>query len=165
LNRNLAARVGAGPHSLLELIAWNKAHAAQEMPWFPQDLLVAAQAKGPLSTPEYLQARERARRLAGREGIDAALAHEHLDALIAPTTGPAFVTDLIDGDHIVGGDISSPPAVAGYPHITVPMGQVHGLPVGLSIVGPAFSEPKLIGIAYAYEQASHARRPPPLTRH
>jgi amidase len=161
LNRNLAARVGTSPHSLAELIQWNKAHAAQEMPWFPQDLLVEAQAKGTLKEPEYLQARERAHRHAGREGIDAALAHDHLDALIAPTVGPAFVTDLIDGDHPLGGDISSPPAIAGYPHITVPMGQVHGLPVGLSFVASAFSEPKLIGIAYAYEQASHARRPPP----
>lgn len=165
LNRNLAARIGAGPHSLAELIEWNKAHAAQEMPWFPQDILVAAQSKGPLTEAAYIQVREKVRRLAGKEGIDAALAHDHLDALIAPTAGPTFVNDLINGDHILGGNITTPPAIAGYPHITVPMGQVHGLPVGISFVGTAFSEPKLIGIAFAYEQASHARRPPLLSAH
>jgi amidase len=162
LNRNLAARIGTAPRSLAEVIAWNKAHAAQEMPWFGQDVLIDAQAKGPLTEAAYVQARDRAQRLAGREGIDAALAHDHLDALVAPTAGPAHVSDLIDGDHVLGGDITAPPAIAGYPHITVPMGAVHGLPVGLSFVGTAFSEPKLIGIAYAYEQASHARRPPHL---
>jgi amidase len=165
LNRNLAARVGAGPHSLAELIAWNTAHAAQEMPWFPQDILVDAQAKGPLTDAAYIQLREKLRRLAGKEGIDAALAHDHLDALVAPTAGPAFLSDLINGDHILGGNITTAPAIAGYPHITVPMGLVHGLPVGISFVGAAFSEPKLIGIAYAYEQASHARRPPHLPTH
>ena len=135
------------------------------MPWFAQDILGTSQAKGPLTDAAYLQAREKVRRLAAKEGIDAALAHDHLDALVAPTAGPAFVNDLINGDHIVGGNITTPPAIAGYPHITVPMGQVHGLPVGISFVGPAFSEPKLIGIAYAYEQASHARRPPHLPNH
>jgi amidase len=165
LNRNLTARAGNSPRSLAELIAWNKAHAAQEMPWFPQDLLEQAQAKGPLTDPAYVKARESVRKLAGAQGVDAALAHDHLDALVAPTMGPAFVNDLINGDHVLGGGITSPPAIAGYPHITVPMGQVHGLPVGMSFVGTAFSEPKLIGIAYAYEQASHARRPPRLTEH
>jgi amidase len=162
LNSNLAARLGPGPHSLAELIAWNSAHAAQEMPWFGQELLIQAQATGPLTEPAYTQLRARLQRLAGPEGIDAALAHDHLDALVAPTAGPAFVTDFLNGDHVVGGDVTSPPAVAGYPHITVPMGAVHGLPVGLSFIGTAFSEPTLIGIAYAYEQASHARRPPHL---
>jgi amidase len=165
LNRNLAARVGGSPRSLAELIAWNKAHAAREMFWFPQDILVDSQAKGPLSDAAYLQARQKAQRLAGPDGLDVALAHDHLDALVAPTGGPAFVTDLINGDHILGGGIISPPAIAGYPHITVPMGQIHGLPVGLSIVGRPFSEPVLIGIAYAYEQASHARRAPHLPLH
>ena len=165
LNRNLAARLGAAPQSLAELIEWNKAQAAREMPWFPQDILVDAQAKGPLSDAAYVRAREKVRRLAATEGIDVALAHDHLDALVAPTGGPAFVSDLVNGDHILGGGIISPPAIAGYPHITVPMGQVHGLPVGLSFVGPAFSEPTLIGIAYAYEQASHARLAPHLPVH
>ena len=162
LSRNLATRIGTSPRSLAEVIAWNKAHAAQEMPWFGQDIMLDAQAKGPLTDAAYVQARERAQRLAGREGVDAALAHGHLDALIAPTAGAAFVSDLVNGDHILGGGITAPPAIAGYPHITVPMGEVHGLPVGISFVGTAFSEPKLIGIAYAYEQASHARRPPHL---
>jgi amidase len=165
LNRNLAARVGASPHSLAELIAWNKAHAAGEMFWFPQDILLDAQAKGPLSDAAYVQAREKVRRLAGPQGIDVALAHDQLDALVAPTGGPAFVSDLVNGDHILGGAIIAPPAIAGYPHITVPMGQVHGLPVGLSFVGKAFSEPTLIGIAYSYEQASHARIAPHLPAH
>jgi amidase len=163
INRYLAARVGTSPHTLAELIEWNKVHAGREMFWFSQELFVDAQAKGPLTEAAYIRARDAARRLAGPEGIDAALAHDHLDALVAPTRGPAFVVDLINGDHGVGGAISAPPAAAGYPHITVPMGQVHGLPVGISFVGTAFSEPKLIGIAYAYEQASHARRPPPIS--
>lgn len=163
LNRNLAARAGTSPRSLAELIAWNKAHVAQEMPWFPQDILEQAQAKGPLTDPAYLKVREGVQKLAGPQGVDAALAHDHLDALVAPTMGPAFVNDLINGDHVLGGGITSPPAIAGYPHITVPMGQVHGLPVGLSFVASAFSEPRLIGFAYAYEQASHARRPPRLS--
>ena len=162
LNRYLATRVGRSPRSLAEIIAWNKAHAAQEMPWFPQDILVDSQAKGPITDPAYLKIRDNLHRLAGAQGIDAALLHDHLDALIAPTIGPAFVTDLINGDHILGGGIITVPAIAGYPHLTVPMGQVHGLPVGLSFVGTAFSEPKLIGMAYAYEQASHARRAPKL---
>jgi amidase len=164
LNRNLAARIGTSPRSLAELIAWNKAHTAQEMPWFGQDIMIDAEGNGPLTDAAYIQARERAQRLAGREGIDAALAHDHLDALVAPTASPPFVSDLINGDHWLGGGIAAPPAIAGYPHITVPMGEVHGLPVGLSFVGAAFSEPKLIGLAYAYEQASHARRPPHLPR-
>ena len=162
LNRNLAARTGTSPRSLAEVIAWNKAHAAQEMPWFGQDVLLDAQTKGPLTDAAYIKAREQAVRLAGKEGIDAALAHDHLDVLVAPTGGPTFVSDLINGDHILGGGIIAPAAIAGYPHITVPMGAVHGLPVGLSIIGTAFSEPQLIGIAYAYEQASHARRAPHL---
>src|SRR5580698_457045 len=99
LNRNLAARVGHSPRSLAQLIEWNKAHAAQEMPWFPQDILVAAQAKGPLTDAVYVQTREKVRRLAGPAGIDAALAHDHLDALVAPTNGVAFITDLVNGDH------------------------------------------------------------------
>jgi amidase len=102
----------------------------------------------------------RAKRVAGPEGIDAALAKDHLDVLIAPTGSPAWATDLINGDHFLGGNISTPPAVAGYPHITVPMGSVQGLPVGLSFVGTAWSEGKLISYAYAFEQATHAGRPP-----
>ncbi|HEY2808226.1 MAG TPA: amidase [Steroidobacteraceae bacterium] len=159
INRYLAKRT-TGPRTLADLIAFNERERAREMPYFPQDLFLEAQAKGPLSEKEYLDAHERARRAAGPEGIDAALAKDHLDVLIAPTVGAGSTIDLINGDHFVGGEISSPPAVAGYPHITVPMGAVDGLPLGLSFVGSAWSEDRLIGYAYAFEQASHARRPP-----
>ena len=162
INRYLATRRGAGPKTLADLIAFNQAHADTEMPFFGQDQFIQAEKKGPLSESDYQQAHERARRLAGAEGIDAALMKDHLDVLIAPSGAPAWMIDLIDGDHFIGGDITSPPAVAGYPHITVPMGQVRGLPVGLSFVGSAWSEAKLIGYAYAFEQATHARRPPVL---
>jgi amidase len=162
INRYLATRRGESPRDLAGLIAFNQAHAETEMPWFGQDQFLQSQQKGPLTDPAYQQAHERARRLAGAEGIDAALMKDHLDVLIAPTGGPAWMTDLVNGDHSGGGDISSPPAVAGYPHITVPMGLVHGLPVGLSFVGTAWSEAKLIGYAYAFEQATHAHKPPTL---
>jgi amidase len=103
--------------------------------------------------------------MTGPEGIDAALGKDHLDALVAPTLGAAWSIDLVNGDHFLGGGISTPAAVAGYPHVTVPMGAVHGLPVGLSFVASAWSEARLIGLAYGYEQATHARVPPPLTAH
>ena len=143
--------------TLADLIAFNNNEREREMPIFAQDLFVKAQAKGPLTDNDYLEARERAKRLAGVEGIDAALAKDHLDALVAPTIGAAWTTDWVNGDHALGGSVSSAPAVAGYPHITVPMGLVRGLPVGLSLVGTAWSEPRLIAYAYAFEQASHAR--------
>jgi amidase len=162
LNRYLAQR-GATPRTLAELIAYNRREQDREMPIFGQELLVSAQAKGALSTPGYVEARERAKRLAGIEGIDAALQKDHLDVLIAPTMGPAWTTDWVNGDHFVGGGTSSAPAVAGYPHITVPMGIVRGLPVGLSFVGTAWSEPKLIAYAFAFEQATRARRSPHFT--
>jgi amidase len=164
INRYLATRRGAGPKDLAALIAFNETHRTQEMPWFGQDLFLGAQLAGPLTDAAYLEAHERAPRLAGAEGIDAALAKDGLDVLVAPTIGPAWLTDLIDGDHSVGGDITSPPAVAGYPHITVPMAPIHGLPVGLSFVGRAWSDAALIGYAYAYEQATHCRRAPPAWR-
>jgi amidase len=160
INRYLATRQGDGPRTLAELIAFDDREAAREMPFFRQELFLEAQARGPLSERPYVEAHERASRLAGREGIDAALAKDHLDALVAPTTGPAWTTDLLNGDHVLGGGVTTPPAVAGYPHVSVPMGAVHGLPVGLSFVGAAWSEGRLIGYAYAYEQASHAREAP-----
>jgi amidase len=159
LNRYLAQRA-ATPRTLADLIAFNSNEREREMPIFAQELLVTAQAKGPLTETEYVEAHERARRLAGPEGIDAVLAKSHVDVLIAPTTGAAWTTDWVNGDHFVGGNVSTAPAVAGYPHITVPMGLIHGLPVGLSLVGTAWSEAKLISYAYAFEQASHARQPP-----
>jgi amidase len=148
------------PNTLADLIAFNTRERDREMPIFAQELFVQSQAKGPLTDKDYLEAHARAKRLAGPEGIDAALQKDHLDVLIAPTLGPAWTTDWVNGDHFVGGGVSSAPAVAGYPHITVPMGQVHSLPVGLSLVGPAWSEPKLIAYAYAFEQQTHARTPP-----
>jgi amidase len=163
--RYLGTRLGGGPRDLAELIAFNSTHHEQEMPAFGQDRFLDSQRSGPLTDQAYLAARERARRLAGAEGIDATLARDHLDVLVAPTQGPAWLTDPIDGDHAVGGDISSPPAVAGYPHITVPMQPVRGLPVGLSFVGTAWSETALIGYAYAFEQATHYRSAPRFAGH
>ncbi|PYQ07074.1 MAG: amidase [Acidobacteria bacterium] len=147
--------------TLADVIAFNEAHRNEEMPYFGQDLFVKAQEKGPLTDLAYVEARARNRRLAALEGIDAVMGKEKLDALVAPTGGPAWMTDLVDGDHF-GGGLSTPPAVAGYPHVTVPAGYVFGLPVGLSFVGRAWSEPTLIRLAYAFEQATHARRMPGL---
>jgi amidase len=120
-----------------------------------------APAKGPLSTPAYRRTLGEVRRLARQQGIDLVMDRHRLDALVAPTTGPAILTDLVNGDQ-GGGGSSTLAAVAGYPHITVPAGQVCGLPVGLSFMGRAFSEPTLIRLAYAFEQATHHRRPPRL---
>jgi amidase len=160
INRYLATRVGGGPRTLQDLIAFDDREAGREMPFFRQELFVEAQATAGLTDSKYLEAHLRSQRLAAREGIDAALAKDHLDALVAPTVGPAWTTDLINGDHVGGGGVTTPPAVAGYPHVTVPMGAVHGLPVGLSFVGAAWSEARLVTYAYAYEQATHARQAP-----
>jgi amidase len=161
LNRYLAGRPGA-PRTLAEVIGFNERERALEMPYFGQELFLQAEAKGPLTDKAYRQARKISLDAAGRNGIDAVLRKHKLDALIAPTVGPAWTTDLINGDHFLGGDASSAPAIAGYPHITVPAGFVHGLPVGLSFIGSAWSEPTLIGLAYAFEQATLARRAPDL---
>jgi amidase len=147
------------PHSLAELIKYNERERAREMPWFDQDLLEKSQARGPLTDKVYRDALAKEKSLAGKQGIDAALKKHKLDALIAPTGGPAWIIDWINGDHTAGGS-STPAAVAGYPDITVPGGFVHGLPIGLSFFAGAWSEPKLIGLAYAFEQATHARQPP-----
>jgi len=160
INRYLAARRGSGPRTLAELIAFDAREASREMPFFGQELFIESQARGPLTESPYLEAHERAARLAGREGIDAVLGKDHLDALVAPTVSPAWPTDLVNGDHVLGGGVTTPPAIAGYPHVTVPMGAVRGLPVGLSFVGVAWSEGRLIGLAYAFEQATHARQAP-----
>jgi len=161
LDSYLAALPAASnaPRSLADLIKFNERERAREMPWFDQDLLEKSQARGPLTDKVYRQALAREKLLAGRMGIDAALNKNHLDALVAPTGGPAWTTDWVDGDHSVGGS-SSPSAVAGYPDITVPAGFVHELPIGLSFFAGAWSEPKLIGLAYAFEQSARARRPP-----
>jgi amidase len=154
----------AAVHSLQELIAFNEAHPDQEMPYFGQELFYLAQEKGDLSSPEYVKLRKRVQRLARDEGMDATLNEHQLDALVAPTNGPAWLTDWINGDHYVGGN-SSVAANAGYPSITVPAGFVHGLPIGLSFFSRAFSEPLLIKLAYAFEQATRHRRPPQFLPH
>lgn len=149
----------ASVHSLSELIVFNEQHRAREMPFFGQDLFEVAQAKGTVTSRAYRRHRDNCRRWAGPEGIDAAMRTHRLDALIAPTTGPAWPIDLVNGDHYLGAS-SSLAAVAGYPNITVPAGEAHGLPVGISFFGTAWSEQKLIRLAYAYEQATRHRRPP-----
>jgi amidase len=160
LNAYLASLGPAAPiHTLEEAIAFNEKHRDREMPYFGQDLFVKAQAKGPLSEQAYLDALAAARKLTREQGIDAVMDKFQLDALVAPTGGPAWLTDLIDGDHDTG-ESASPAAIAGYPNITVPAGFVFGLPVGVSFFGRAYSEPVLIRIAYAFEQATRARRPP-----
>jgi amidase len=136
-----------------------KQNADREMPWFAQEIFEQAQAKGDLTSPEYLHALADSKRFAGKEGIDAAMDKHNLDAVIAQTNGPAWTIDWVNGDHFSGGS-SSPAAISGYPNITVPMGTVHGLPVGISFFGRAWSEPKLLKIAYAFEQATKHRKAP-----
>jgi amidase len=145
--------------SLRDLIEFNEKNKEREMPFFGQELFVESERKGSLRNQEYRSALERNRRLSRSEGIDFAVKKHLLDAIVAPTAGPAWETDLVHGDHI-GGSSSTPAAVAGYPHITVPAGFVQDLPVGISFFGPAWSEPELIRIAYAYEQVTRHRRQP-----
>jgi amidase len=160
LNGYLAALgPGAPVHSIEEVIAFNEQHREREMPYFGQDLFIKAQAKGSLHGKEYLDAIEKCKRLMRTEGIDAVVDKFKLDALVAPTGAPAWLTDLVDGDHDLGGS-STPAAVAGYPNISVPAGFVFGLPVGISFFGRAWSEPTLLKLAYAFEQATQHRRPP-----
>jgi amidase len=160
LNSYLAALGPSAPvHSLREIIEFNERNNKKEMPYFGQDLFVKAEAKGSLMEREYLGALEMNHRLTREEGIDAVLEKLQLDALVAPSGGPPWVTDLVDGDHDSGGS-STPAAVAGYPNINVPLGFVFGLPVGISFFGKAYSEPTLIKLAYAFEQATRFRRAP-----
>src|ERR1035441_8136464 len=158
LNLYLGALVPKAPmHSLADVIAFNESHREREMPYFGQDLMIKAQAKGPLSSKEYLDALEKDRRLSRTEGIDAVMSKHRLDALVAPTAGPAWCTDLINGDHAPGGR-STPAAVA--QNIKPPAGWAGALPVGISFFGAANSEPLLIKLAYAFEQATRHRRAP-----
>jgi amidase len=150
---------GAPVKNLADLIAFNEKHHEKEMPYFGQELFVQAQAKGGLDSPEYQKALATNRLLSRDEGIDRVLKEHRLDALIAPTGQPAWLTDFIKGD-ASGGGFTQPAAVAGYPHVTVPAGMVKGLPVGLSFVGTAWSEARLLALAYAFEQAMGARRAP-----
>ncbi len=145
--------------TLGELITFNDLNRDREMPWFGQEIFIMAEEKGPLTDKAYLDSLENMKRLAGKEGIDATLQQYRLDAIIAPTEGPAWTTDWINGDHYIGGS-SSPAACAGYPAITVPAGFVHGLPIGITFMGSAWSEPTLIKLAYAFEQATKHRKAP-----
>jgi len=162
LNRYLAewATGAAGAKTLEGLIGFNDRNKERELPYFGQEIFVQAQAKGPLTDQDYLRALDKDHLLARTQGIDAVMAEHQLDALIAPTGGPPALIDLVNGDPGGGGSFSSPAAVAGYPHVTVPLGYVVGLPVGLSFVGRPWSEATLIKLAYAFEQATKARRPP-----
>ena len=145
--------------TLNELIEFNKENNATEMPYFRQEIFEMAEEKGDLSEKEYLDALELCRKGSRDEGIDRLLKEYNLDALIAPTGGPAWATDRVNGDHYIGGS-SSPAAISGYPNITVPSGFVNGLPIGLSFFSTAYAEPKLIGLAYAFEQNKKHRQSP-----
>jgi amidase len=165
LNAYLAARGPESPvHSLADLIAFDEREQAREMPYFGQDQFISAQKKGPLTSAAYTAARVKCRALARGQGIDFVLRQHHLDAIVAPTGSPAWTTDLVNGDHFSGAS-STPAAVAGYPSITLPAGQAFGLPVGISFIGTAWSEAKLIGLAYGYEQAANHRQPPRFAEH
>lgn len=160
LNAYLAGlRPEVAVHSFEELIEFNERNRGSVMPYFGQEWMLMSAGKGPLTDPTYLRARKRCLRLARDEGIDATLRKHRLDAILAPSGGPAFLTDWINGDTYKGGS-STPAAVAGYPNITVSAGQVFGLPVGISFFAGAFQEPTLLRIAFAFEQAVQARRPP-----
>ena len=158
LNTYLAG--SRAPHKSLEaLIAWNAAHAGDAMPFFGQEIFEQAQAKGPLTDAAYRAAKDKARRLAGRDGLMATLAKERLDAIIAPATAPAGLTDHVLGDHFLGAGYGMA-AVAGTPSITIPIGEIQGLPFGLTFMAGPYSEPQLIGFAFALEQLTRARKPP-----
>jgi amidase len=151
-----AARV----KSLTELIAFNEANRDREMPFFGQERLVISEATTSLDAPEYRKAVTAIQRATRADGIDALMARHRLDAIVAPTMGPAWPTDHVLGDRLDGGSSAGPAAIAGYPDISVPMGLVSGLPVGISFFGRAWSEPKLLAIAYAFEQATKVRQAP-----
>jgi amidase len=159
LDAYLKTRPDARIHSLAEAIDFNQRNKDKEMPYFGQDIFLKAEAKGPLTSKEYLDALDANQRLSRKEGIDGVMDKNRLHAIVAPTGSPAWLTDLINGDHAAGGS-SNAAAVAGYPDITVPAGLIDGLPVGISFFGRAWSEPVLLKIAYAFEQATRARKPP-----
>lgn len=159
----LAQFPGAPVHSLGEIIEFNEHNHDKELLYFGQEVMIESAKRGPLTDKVYLDALAKNRRLARQEGIDAVMDKYKLDALLAPTGGPAWMTDLVNGDHDSGGS-SSPAAVAGYPNINVPAGFVFGLPVGISFFGRAWSEPTLIKIAYAFEQTTRLRKPPQFLR-
>ncbi|OLC78380.1 MAG: amidase [Gemmatimonadetes bacterium 13_1_40CM_4_69_8] len=160
LNRYLAEFApGAPVKTLQDVIVFNERNREREMPYFGQDLFVKAQDKGPPSDQAYRDALDKCRKLGREEGLRATLDQQKLDAIVAPTGNPAWPIDLVNGDHFLGGS-STPAAVAGFPHVTVPAGYVFGLPVGLSFIGAPWSEATLVRLAYAYEQATTLRQPP-----
>jgi amidase len=159
LNKYLAEHPSAPVKTMEEIIGFNKNNADREMPWFGQEIFEEAQKKGDLTTEEYLEALKNSKLYAGKEGIDKVMEEHNLDAIIAQTNGPAWTIDWVNGDHFSGGS-SSPAAISGYPNVTVPMGYVAGLPVGISFFGKAWSEGKLIEIAFAFEQATLHREAP-----
>lgn len=159
LNVYLASRGPGSPRTLKEVIAFNERHAAEEMPYFGQELFLQAEKKGPLTDKAYLDARKKCVELSREKGIDAVITKHQLDALVAITNGPSWPIDLVSGDRYTGGS-STVAAVAGYPHVTVPAGFIHGLPVGLSFFGAAWSEQRLVNLAYAFEQATRQRAKP-----
>jgi amidase len=159
LNAYLARLSGASVHTLKDVIEFNERNRSKEMPYFGQDVFVQAESKGPLTDKEYLDALAKNHQYARSEGIDALMDKNNLDAIVAPTAGPAWLIDLLNGDHSTGGS-SNVAAVAGYPNINVTAGFISGLPVGISFFGRAWSEPTLIRLAYAFEQATKARRSP-----
>ncbi|HEY0078074.1 MAG TPA: amidase [Pyrinomonadaceae bacterium] len=160
LNAYLAGLGARAPvRTLKEIIDFNERNREREMPYFGQEIFLRAEAKGGLRSREYLAALTKNRRLSRTEGIDRTILKHRLDAIVAPTGGPPWTTDLVNGDHFSGGS-SSPAAVAGYPNINVPAGYIYGLPVGISFFGRAYSEPVLIRLAYAFEQATKHRHPP-----
>jgi len=160
LNRYLADLGPAAPvHTLQEVIDFNERHRSEELRYFGQDLFEKAEAKGPLTEDAYVQALAKDQRLSRTQGLDAVFSTQNLDAVVAPTGNPPWTIDLVNGDHFLGGS-STPAAVAGYPSVTIPVGYVFGLPVGLSFIGRPYGESTLIKLAYALEQATQARRPP-----
>jgi amidase/aspartyl-tRNA(Asn)/glutamyl-tRNA(Gln) amidotransferase subunit A len=161
LNKYLSQTADGIPKSLREMIEFNKKNADVEMKYFGQEIFLMAQAKGSITDKIYLEALAKAKRLTQEDGIDALLKKHNLDLIIAPTTGPAWKTDWVNGDHYLGA-ASSAPAISGYPHITVPMGYVHGLPVGLSLFSGKLQEGVLIEAAFGYEQATKHRVTPKL---
>jgi amidase len=160
IRKYLTTFTGKGyPKSLAGLIRFDNQHRSQEMKFFGQEVFLAAQAtKGGLSNPTYKKARAQAFSIA-RKAINSTLAKFHLDAIIAPTNSPAWTTDLVNGDHFSLGT-SSPSAISGFPSITVPAGYALHLPIGMSLIGPKWGEPKLIALAYSWEQATHIRKAP-----
>ncbi|WP_137753578.1 amidase [Sphingopyxis sp. L1A2A] len=148
-----------GPKTLADLIAFNKANPA-ELKWFDQSLFELAESKGGLDSPAYVTARDKAARLAGAEGIDRLMKEHDVNLLVGVTNGPAWTSDLVNGDHYTGPSASQLPAVAGYPHLTVPMGAVAGLPIGVSFIGGRWADADVLAAGYAYEQASRKRVAP-----